>query len=193
MSDTTRPPRARPSKKTLLSIGIGTAIAVAAISVVSVFTGGKVTNQDGQTVSPLVGTTIKPFSGSGVAGATVRAPWAEGHPTVMVFFGSWCTICHSEMPKISAYLRHHDVAPVSILGDDNNEPLSYAQSFVKKLNLTFPVISDPANRISVGVFKFTFGDPEAVFLNRHGVVKEVHLGAISIAQLKAGIAALRAT
>jgi hypothetical protein len=32
-----------------------------------------------------------------------------------------------------------------------------------------------------------------VFLNRHGVVKEVHLGAISIAQLKAGIAALRAT
>ena len=173
-----------------VSIGIGTVIAVAVIAVVSVFTGGTVTSKGGQAVSPLVGTTIKPFSGNGVTGATVHAPWAAGHPTVMVFFGSWCTICHSEMPKISAYLQHHDVAPVSVLGDDNNEPLGDAQSFVKKLGLNFPVISDPSNQISVGIFKFSFGDPEAVFLNRHGVVKEVHLGAISIAHLKAGIASL---
>jgi peroxiredoxin len=173
-----------------VSIGIGTVIAVAAIAVVSVFTGGKVTSQGGQAVSPLVGTTIKPFRGTGVTGGSVRAPWGSGHPTVMVFFGSWCSICHTEMPEISTYLHHHDVAPVSVLGDDNNESLGDAQSFVKKLNLNFPVISDPSNRISVGVFKFTFGDPETVFITGRGVVKEVHLGAISIKQLKAGVAAL---
>ncbi len=193
MSDTASPTPHRSKKRTLVSIALGTAIAVVAIAVVSVFTGGKVTDQGGQAVSPLVGTTITAFSGHGVTGAVVHAPWATGHPTVVVFFGSWCTICHTEMPKISAYLRHHDVAPVAVLGDDNNEPLGDATAFVKKLGLNFPVISDPSNRISVGVFKFTFGDPETVFITRRGVVKEVHLGAISIAQLKAGIASLAST
>jgi peroxiredoxin len=174
----------------LVSLGVGAVIAVVVIAVVSVLTGGKVTDRGGQSVSPLVGTTIKPFSGTGVTAARVRAPWASGHPTVMIFFGSWCTICHTEMPTISAYLRDHDVAPVAVLGDDNNEPLGDAKAFVQKLGLTFPVISDPNNAISVGVFKFTFGDPETVFLNAHGEVKEVHLGAISIKDLKAGIAAL---
>jgi peroxiredoxin len=173
-----------------VSIGIATVLAIALIAVVSAFTGGKVTDQNGQTISPLVGTTIKPFSGTGVTGGTVHAPWEAGHPTVMVFFGSWCSICHSEMPEIASYVKHHDVASVSVLGDDNDEPLSDATAFVKKLGLTFPVISDPSNHISVGVFKFTFGDPETVFLNGRGVVKEVRLGAISIKQLKAGIAAL---
>jgi peroxiredoxin len=172
-------------------IAISAVVAVALIAVVSVLTGGHVKTQNGQAISPLVGTTIKVFKAPGVTSASVESPWASGHPTVLVFFGSWCTICHTEMPKIASYLSTHDVAPVSILGDDNNEPLSDAKAFVKKLDLTFPVASDPNNSISVGVFGFSFGDPETVFLNKHGVVKEVHLGAISIKEFREGIAALK--
>ncbi|MFY9782965.1 MAG: TlpA disulfide reductase family protein [Acidimicrobiales bacterium] len=188
MSDTTEVSRRRPSRKVL--IAIGSVLAIALVAVVSVLTGGHVKTENGQAVSPLVGKTIKVFSARGVTSASVESPWAHGRPTVIVFFGSWCTICHSEMPKIAAYLRAHDVAPVAVLGDDNNEPLSDARAFVKKLNVNFPVASDPNNNISVGVFGFSFGDPETVFLNKRGVVKEVHLGAISIKQLKQGIAAL---
>ena len=166
--------------------------AVALIAVVSVLTGGHVKTQNGQAVSPLVGKTIKVIKAHGVTTTSVEAPWATGHPTVMIFFGSWCSICHSEMPKIVTYLRSHDVAPVSVFGDDNNEPLSDAKAFVKKLGLSFPVASDPNNAISVGIFGFSFGDPETVFLNKHGVVKQVRLGPISIPELRRGIAELNA-
>ena len=166
-------------------------MAVGVIALVSVLTGGHVNTQNGQAVSPLVGKTIKVIKAHGVVTSSVESPWANGHPTVMIFFGSWCTICHSEMPKISSYLRSHDVAPVAVFGDDNNESLGDAKAFVKKLGLTFPVASDPNNSISVGIFGFSFGDPETVFLNKHGVVKEVRLGAISIPQLRRGIAALK--
>jgi peroxiredoxin len=189
LSDTTEVARRRPSRRLL--IAISAVVAVAVIAVVSVLTGGHVKTRNGQAISPLVGTTIKVFKAPGVTSASVEAPWANGHPTVLVFFGSWCTICHTEMPKIAAYLSTHDVAPVSVLGDDNNEPLSDAKAFVKKLGLTFPVASDPNNNISVGLFGFSFGDPETVFLNKHGVVKEVHLGAISIKEFREGIAALK--
>jgi cytochrome c biogenesis protein CcmG, thiol:disulfide interchange protein DsbE len=188
LSDITEVARRRPSRKVLIVIGC--VLAIALIAVVSVLTGGHVNTKNGQAISPLVGKTIKVYTARGVTSASVESPWANGHPTVIVFFGSWCTICHTEMPKIAAYLRTHSVAPVSVFGDDNNEPLSDARAFVKKLNLNFPVASDPNNNISVGVFDFSFGDPETVFLNKHGVVKEVHLGAISIKQLKQGIAAL---
>lgn len=190
MFDTTEVSRRRPSRRVLIIVG--SVVAVAVIAVVSVLTGGHVKTQNGQVVSPLVGKTIKVIKAHGVTTTSVESPWASGHPTVMIFFGSWCTICHSEMPKIASYLRSHDVSPVSVFGDDNNEPLGDAQAFVKKLGLTFPVASDPNNSISVGIFGFSFGDPETVFLNKHGVVKEVHLGAISIPQLRRGIAALSA-
>jgi peroxiredoxin len=171
---------------------VGSVVAIAVIAVVSVLTGGHVKTQNGQAVSPLVGKTIKVIKAPGVTSTSVESPWASGHPTVMIFFGSWCSICHSEMPKIETYFRSHDVAPVSVFGDDNNEPLSDAKAFVKKLGLTFPVASDPNNAISVGIFDFSFGDPETVFLNKKGVVKEVRLGAISISELRQGIAALTA-
>jgi peroxiredoxin len=189
LSDTTEVPRRRPSRRLLIIVG--TVVAVAVIAITSVLTGGHVKTQNGQALSPLVGKTIKVFKARGVTATSVEAPWANGHPTVMVFFGSWCTICHTEMPKIAAYLATHDVAPVSVFGDDNNEPLSDAKAFVRKLGLTFPVASDPNNDISVGIFGFSFGDPETVFLNKRGVVEEVHLGAISIKQLRSGIAALQ--
>jgi len=189
LSDTTEVVRRRPSRRLLIAVGAVAAVAV--IAVVSVLTGGHVKTQNGQPISPLVGTTIKVFKARGVTSDSVESPWATGHPTVMVFFGSWCTICHTEMPKIATYLSTHDVAPVSVFGDDNNEPLGDAQAFVKKLGLTFPVASDPNNSISVGLFGFSFGDPETVFLNKHGVVEEVHLGAISIKEFREGIAALK--
>ncbi len=189
MSDTTEAVPRRPSRRLL--IAIGAVVVVVVVAVVSVLTGGHVKTQNGQALSPLVGTTIREITARGVTTAHVESPWSEGHPTVMVFFGSWCTICHSEMPKIASYLASHSVAPVVVFGDDNNEPLSDAKAFVKKLGLTFPVASDPNNAISVGVFGFSFGDPETVFLNRHGVVKEVHLGAISIKELREGIAELQ--
>jgi peroxiredoxin len=188
LSDTTEVSRRRPSRRLLIIVG--SVVAIALIAVVSVLTGGHVKTQNGQAVSPLVGKTIKVIKAPGVTTNSVESPWASGHPTVMIFFGSWCSICHSEMPKIEAYVRSHDVAPVAVFGDDNNEPLSDAKAFVKKLDLTFPVASDPNNAISVGIFGFSFGDPETVFLNKHGVVKEVHLGAISISELRQGIAAL---
>lgn len=189
MSDTTDLRRRRLSRRPLIIVG--SVLAIIVIAAVSALTGGHVNTQNGQAVSPLVGKTIKVITAPGVTTTSVKSPWASGHPTVIIFFGSWCAICHSEMPKIATYLRSHGVAPVSVMGDDNNEPLGDAKAFVKKLRLTFPVASDPNDTISVGIFGFSFGDPETVFLNRRGVVKEVHLGAISVSELRHGIDALK--
>jgi peroxiredoxin len=173
-----------------ISLGIGTVAAVALIVVVSILTGAPAKTQNGEPVSALVGTTIKKFEIGGVNGTRVQMPWATGHPTVLVFFARTCSICHTEMPKVAAYLRAHDVSPVKVVGDDNNETLTDARWFVRTYDITFPVAFDPADSIISGIFGFQ-GDPYTVFLNKHGVVEQVNAGAISVKQLASGIAALK--
>lgn len=175
----------------LLSIGIGTVLAVALIVVVSVLTGGKVTNA--QTAnSALVGKHVSAFSLSGLNGVTERSPWSSGRPSALIFFASWCGPCQSEMPKVAAYLRTHNAGPVEVLGLDVNDTRAAAQAFVKKDGVSFPVAFDANANVASGIFSF-LGVPETVFVTAKGVVTKVYFGAIPVTQLAQGIKSLRST
>lgn len=169
-----------------VSLGIGTVIAVALIAVVSILTGGapKANNA-------LVGSTVKGFYVSGLNGEKHRAPWATGHPGVLIFFASWCEPCRVEMPKVATYLRHHDQSPVIVMGVDANDKLSSARAFVREDGVRFPVIFDPSGNVTTGIFQF--GQiPETVFVTAQGVVTRVYYGAIPTKQLISGIKELKA-
>ncbi len=174
-----------------VSLGIGTVLAVALISVVSLLTGGKVTDQSGQPTSALVGQHVKAFTLSGLGTTTQRAPWALGHASVLIFFASWCTPCQEELPRVAAYLARHPTGSVAVLGMDSNDQRAAAQQFVKKMGVKFPVAFDANGTVTSTVFGF--GQlPETVFVNAQGIVTTVHFGAIDTKSLARGISALRA-
>lgn len=173
----------------LVSIGIGVVAAVALITVVSVLTGGKVTNGSPASTNALVGTRAADFSLAGLAGGTVHAPYAHHEPTVLVFFGSWCAPCQREFPRVSAYLRAHPPAGVAVVGVDAADQAASAKAFVARAGFTYPVAFDPNSTVTSGDFGFQ-ALPETVFVGSSGTVREVHVGSISDAALAAGIAAL---
>jgi len=173
-----------------ISIGLGTAVAVALITVVSILTGGKVTPGGNAPTSALVGQHIKSFSLDGLSGGTQQAPWKTGHASVLIFFASWCGPCKSEMPKVATYLRTHSPSPIEVLGMDANDQLGAAKSFIKKDDVTFPVAFDAHGSVTSGVFGFE-SVPETVLLNAKGVVTDVYYGAIPTKRLIAGIKSLR--
>lgn len=190
MSDTTSPERIRSRKR--LSIGIGTAVAVIAIVVVSIFTGGHVTTNNGEPTSNLVGKSVATFSLSGLGSGTIEAPWKSAHAAVLIFFASWCGPCQGEMPKVAAYLRHHNEGSVRVIGIDANDERAAAKGFVKKSGVTFPVAFDPNSTVTAGIFKF-LTLPETAFVTAKGVVNQIYFGAIPKKVLVQGIAALRNT
>ena len=186
---TARAPRGRPSPMMFVSLGIGAAVAIALIVVVSVLTGGNVKNS---TPPPaLVGTTLPSISESSLTGPTITAPWSDHHATVVVFFASWCGPCRSELPALSKYLAAHSLGKVSILGVDTQDTRASGQSVVAKDHLDFPILFDPSSTVAAGKFQLA-GLPDTVFVSAKGVVKDVHIGAISTAQFAAGVAALNA-
>jgi thiol-disulfide isomerase/thioredoxin len=172
-----------------ISLGIGTVVAIALIVVVSVLTGSKVTSNNGLPTSDLQGHKVATFSQSGLVSGTVRAPWSQGHPSVLLFFASDCTPCRAEMPKVANYVKSHDLGRVTVLGVDAEGSRSAGQGFIRQVHATFPVVFDPNFQITAGIFQF--GQlPESVFLNAKGVVEQVYFGAIPVKELSAGIASL---
>jgi thiol-disulfide isomerase/thioredoxin len=172
-----------------VSLGIGAVIALALITVVSVLTGGKVTDSNTAPKSALDGTKIASFSVSGLDGGSQHAPWSSGRPSVLVFFASWCGPCQGEIPKLANYVATHHDGNVEVMGIDAGDQRGAAQSFTKKDHVTFRVAFDPNDTITAGLFKFA-ALPETVFLNAKGVVVNVHVGAIAVSQFASGIKSL---
>jgi len=192
LSDTTRPPRQPWSRRKKRSITVGSGVAVVAIVVVSIFTGGHVTNNTGEPTSNLVGKSVAAFSLGGLSGGTVKAPWKSHHAAVLIFFASYCGPCHSEMPKVAAYLRHHNEGSIRVVGVDASDARGAAQNFVKKSGVTFPIAFDPNATVTTGIFQFA-AVPETAFVTAKGVVNQIYFGAIPKKVLVEGIASLRRT
>ncbi len=108
-------------------------------------------------------------------------------PAVLLFFASWCTACHTEVPAVAALYSHQradhsPLAAVAVVGVDGNDPGSAASSFVRQSKVTFPVGVDPDYALTEGKFGF-LGLPDAVFVNADGTIAGIHQGALSTAEL----------
>ncbi len=197
MSDTTESTapvegaRRRPSPMALLSLGIGAVLAVGLITVVSILTGGKVSNGSAPT-NALVGKKVAAFTLHGLDGGAVDAPWKHGHAGVVIFFASWCGPCQREMPHVAAYLRAHPPVGATVVGVDALDVDANARSFITRTGVPFAVGADHTGAVITSEFGFRTV-PETVFVNAHGVVTNVYLGAIPQARLVAGLRALGAT
>ncbi len=175
-----------------VSLGLGTLLALALITTVSLLTSGRATPTGQSTTTlpnALVGQSVAGFHVAGLDGAQIGAPYAAGHPTVLIFFASWCGPCQAEMPKVSAYLRSHHEGPVQVIGVDTNDQRASALQFVHRVGATFPIVFDANTNVSNGIFQLQ-ALPDTVFVNAKGVVTQIYIGAIPTTTLAHDIAVL---
>jgi thiol-disulfide isomerase/thioredoxin len=142
--------------------------------------------------APHAGDQVPAFTAARVIGSgTVAVPkdgGGNGHPAVLLFFGNWCTVCHSELPLLAAAVRRQDsaggqLAQVRVIGVDSEDTMSDARAFIASSGVTFPVAYDPNVNVTSGDFYFV-GDPYAVFVNGNGTISDILAGPISAARFQ---------
>jgi cytochrome c biogenesis protein CcmG/thiol:disulfide interchange protein DsbE len=130
--------------------------------------------------------------------AVVERAAADGHvslaelrgtPVVLNFWASWCPPCRTEAPLLERSWRRDRRRGVLLVGLDMQDLTADARGFIREFGNTYLNVRDRSDEVARdwGVL----GLPETFFVSREGKVVGHVLGAVSAAQLRAGVAAAR--
>jgi cytochrome c biogenesis protein CcmG/thiol:disulfide interchange protein DsbE len=132
-------------------------------------------------VSPYPGNAAPDFTLGRLNGDPITLSNFRGRPTLVNFWASWCPPCRRELPALqAAYDRYGD--KIGFMAVDVKEDQATVESFVKELNLTFPVALDPDGQVSDLSYQVR-GIPTTIFVDANGVVAARHVGPLDEATI----------
>jgi len=88
------------------------------------------------------------WSGTAIDGTSLSSNGERGRWVVLNFFATWCGPCVAETPQLVRFAADHRPSPVQVVGVIFDDPVSGVRSFAKANDVTWPLLSDPGNRIS---------------------------------------------
>ena len=106
----------------------------------------------------------------------------RGQIIVLNFWASWCPECEHEMPAFEEAWRRYRDQGVWFIGVDYMDFDEEALAMLERYQITYPNGPDRGTEISKR-YRVT-GVPETIFIDRNGIVQEVHLGPVSRARVK---------
>ena len=128
--------------------------------------------------SPLVGKPAPPFKLQLFDGGNLSLEELRGKIGVLNFWASWCyPACYEEAPILEGGWREYRDRGVLFIGVNIQDTEPKAREFLRSFNHTFPNGPDPRGLISVdyGVY----GVPETFFIDRRGMIRAKHVGAVT--------------
>ena len=114
-------------------------------------------------------------------GTTYRLSELRGKHVVLNFWATWCGPCRQEMPAFEEEHRARAAEGLVVLAINMKEGPGLVDPFVKKLDLTFPVLLDRSGSVSARYRVRVL--PTTVFITPEGVVDGIRQGPYSRRQL----------
>jgi thiol-disulfide isomerase/thioredoxin len=114
--------------------------------------------------------------GPTLTGKEVSITALHGNPVVLVFWGTWCGPCRDEQPALNSMYAKWSPRGVDFLGIDLRDSTKQALKFQSQLRVPYASIADTNATLA-----FNYRVPSApalVFLDTHGKVADVVLGAL---------------
>lgn len=121
------------------------------------------------------GSPAPDFSLKNLKGEQVRLSDYRGQVVLLNIWATWCTPCIEELPSMEKLYQELKDKGFTILAVSIDKKENPVKRFVKKLNLTFPILLDPKNRIT-RLYRTT-GVPETFIIDKKGVIREKVIGA----------------
>jgi thiol-disulfide isomerase/thioredoxin len=126
-----------------------------------------------------------------LAGGRVKLSELRGHPVVITFWGTWCPPCRDEFPELAAaHRKYRDRGLEVIAVNQRDQELSERDvaAFVEEFAVDFTVALDLRGRSRRSYRLVAL--PTTVFVDAEGLMRTIHSGPISPAQLAAGLASI---
>ncbi len=118
------------------------------------------------------------FTSDRLGGGKARLSDYQGKVILLNFWATWCMPCRMEMPSMESLRRKYkaqDFVVIAISTDDSGSEGRIA-SFVKRLNLGFPVLLDPQGEVSA-IYKVS-SLPASYLIDRNGKIAGRVVGSV---------------
>ena len=152
-----------------ISIYIPYTFLVAALLSVFVVSLNKVELKPFETEYPAEAFLSPQFELPSLAGGMVKLSDYRGKVVFINFWATWCGTCEVEMPSMEKLYRKYKDFGFEMLTISVDKDQSLIEPFMKKFNLTFPVLLDPDSEVDKKVYKTT-GVPATLIVNREGLI-----------------------
>lgn len=120
--------------------------------------------------------TAPDFQLQTLAGEVITKDSLKGHPTLLMFWASWCQTCQKELPNLKALYEEKKLQGLQAVAIGFKDSESNIRGYVKghPQTFSFPTAHDVNNQVSRS---FGVGaTPTFVLLNAQGEVILVHVG-----------------
>jgi peroxiredoxin len=114
----------------------------------------------------------------------------RGSLVVMNLWASWCPPCRAEMPDLQRLAEAERGRGIAVVGVNEGESPQRARAFADSLGIHFPIWVDGAQQY--GRTYHALGLPTTVILDRQGVVIRAFDGPLTLDEMRAAVAAVRA-
>lgn len=98
----------------------------------------------------------------------------RGRPIILNFWATWCAPCRQEMPLIEALYTDRAEDGLVVLAINYGESEDTVTDFMAEAAYTFPIALDPD--LTLAQSYLVRGMPTTYFIDRDGVIQQVHIG-----------------
>ena len=137
------------------------------------------------TVAPSTGTSpgqLAPdFTTTTDDGQPLRLSDFRGQVVLLNFWATWCGPCRIEMPEFESLFAQRAAEGFTVLAVNNAESAATVQAFRAEMGLGFPLALDPDAAIQsrYGILNY----PSTFLLDRAGIIRSRHFGALTAGQI----------
>jgi cytochrome c biogenesis protein CcmG/thiol:disulfide interchange protein DsbE len=107
-----------------------------------------------------------------------------GMPYVVNLWGSWCFPCRTEMPEFQKVYAAYK-GRVGFLGVDTKDFDKPARAAIQRAAISYPSVFDPDEKVKRSLNARSL--PTTVLVGADGRIKDVHVGELTEAELRAAI------
>ncbi|VAX12472.1 Thiol:disulfide oxidoreductase related to ResA [hydrothermal vent metagenome] len=108
------------------------------------------------------------------AGKNIKLSELRGQVVMINFWASWCGPCRKEMPLLEKLYKKYKSLGFVILGVNVDDKPKQAESLLKQIDISFPILFDSDKKISAK-YKVT-AMPSSFFIDRDGKLRSEHKG-----------------
>jgi peroxiredoxin len=143
-----------------------------------------------QAQAPKVGQRAPAFTLASIDGDSVRLSQFRGQPVVLKFWATWCPTCRTEMPELVTARGAHPNSGLQVVAINAEDAPERMRRYLTGLSVSHELVTliDPHSH--VGKLYHVPVLPTTMFIDSGGVVRAIHLGAITPVEFSDGIRAI---